>query len=138
MTWPVPDEPGELEAFRARTLSASLTVQDLQRSLAWYHEVMGFAVERRFEREGALRAVALRAGDVRILINQDDGAKGSDRAKGQGFSLQLTTDQNVDDVARRIRDAGGTLESEPADTRWGMRVFRLLDPDGFRLVISSG
>jgi hypothetical protein len=28
------------------------------------------------------------------------------------------------------------LESEPADA-WGARVFRLRDPDGFKLVISS-
>jgi hypothetical protein len=30
---------------------------------------------------------------VRILLNQDDGAKGFDRVKGEGFSLMFTTAQ---------------------------------------------
>jgi uncharacterized glyoxalase superfamily protein PhnB len=127
----------EPQSFRARTLSASLTVKDLQKSLAWYHDVVGFTVDQKYEREGKLRAVALKAGDVRIVIGQDDGAKGWDRVKGEGFSLQITTDQNVDEIAKRIKELGGTLESEPADMPWGARVFRLRDPDGFRLAISS-
>ncbi len=123
--------------FHGRTLSASLTVKDLQKSLAWYHEVVGFAIDRKHEREGKLRAVSLIAGDVRILIGQDDGAKGWDRVKGEGFSLQITTDQNVDEMAKRIKDLGGTLDLEPVDMPWGARVFRLRDPDGFKLTISS-
>jgi uncharacterized glyoxalase superfamily protein PhnB len=125
------------ESFRARTLAAALTVKDLQKSLAWYRDVVGFTVDQKHEREGKLRAVSLKAGDVRILIGQDDGAKGWDRVKGEGFSLQITTDQNVDEIAKRIKALGGTLESEPADTPWGARLFRLRDPDGFKLAISS-
>lgn len=128
---------GRPEALNGRTLSASLTVKDLQKSLAWYRDVVGFAVDQEHEREGKLRAVALKAGAVRILIGQDDGAKGWDRVKGQGFSLQITTTQNVDEIAKRIKELGGKLESEPADMPWGARVFRLQDPDGFKLVISS-
>jgi len=123
--------------FQARTLQASLTVKDLQRSLAWYQDVVGFAVDQKHEREGKLMAVSLKAGDVRLLISQDDGAKGWDRVKGDGFSLQLTTDQNIDEIANLIKKVGGTLDSEPADMPWGARVFRLRDPDGFKLVISS-
>jgi uncharacterized glyoxalase superfamily protein PhnB len=73
---------------------------------------------------------------VPILLTQDDGAKGLDRIKGEGISLQLTTAQNIDELARRIQERGGKLDSEPADA-WGARVFRLRDPDGFKLVISS-
>jgi uncharacterized glyoxalase superfamily protein PhnB len=81
--------------------------------------------------------VAVSAGDVRIILNQDDGAKGWDRIKGQGFSLQITTAQNVDDIARRIKAHGGSLEMEPQDMPWGARVFRVRDPDGFRWTISA-
>ena len=125
------------ESFRARALMASLTVKDVRASLAWYHNVMGFTVEKEYEREGKLLAVSLKAGAVQILIGQDDGALGADRVKGQGFSLQFTTAQNVDDVAKRIEAAGGTLGSAPADTPWGARMFHVKDPDGFKLVISS-
>ena len=121
-----------------RTLSASLTVNDLETSFAWYRDVVGFSVGQKYEREGKLMAVSLKAGDVRILLTQDDGARGRDRIKGVGFSLQITTDQNIDEIATGIKQRGGALESEPADAPWGQRVFRLLDPDGFRLTISSG
>jgi uncharacterized glyoxalase superfamily protein PhnB len=125
------------ESFRARALSASLTVNDLPKSLAWYCDVAGFTVEEKYEREGKLVAVALKAGDVELLINQDDFAKGRDRVKGVGFSLQFTTAQDIDTLAREIVARGGVLDSEPADMPWGVRIFRLHDPDGFRMVISS-
>ncbi len=123
--------------FDGRALAASLTVKDMQASLTWYCDIVGFAVDQKMEREGKLAAVSLKAGAVRILLNQDNGAKGWDRAKGEGFSLQITTAQRIDDVAARIRRKGGTLVSEPTDMPWGARVFRVQDPDGYRLAISS-
>jgi uncharacterized glyoxalase superfamily protein PhnB len=118
-------------------LAASLTVGDLERSMAWYRDVLGFAVDRKHEREGRLMAVSLAAGAVRVLMTQDDGAKGSDRTKGAGFSLQITTDQNIDELAAHIADAGTVLDTPPTDTPWGPRMFRVRDPDGFRWTISS-
>lgn len=123
--------------FQGNNLSASLTVTDIHKSLAWYHGIVEFAIHKRYEREGKLFAVSLEAGTVRLLITQDDGAKGLDRSKGEGFSLQITTDQKIDNIANRIKELGGELDSEPADTPWGARMFRLRDPDGFKFVISS-
>ena len=125
------------EPLRAQSLGASLTVKDIAKSMAWYRDVLGFTVEQQHEREGSLRSARMTAGAVRILLNQDDGALGKDRAKGAGFSLMLTTDQNVDEIARRIRESGTKLESEPADMPWGMRMFRVHDPDGFKLAFGS-
>jgi uncharacterized glyoxalase superfamily protein PhnB len=130
-------ERSKPESFRARTLSASLTVNDLRKSMDWYQNVAGFTVGERYEREGELRGAVLIAGNIEIMIGQDDGAKGWDRVKGQGFSLYFTTVQDVDELAARITDHGWTLESEPADMPWGARVFRVKDPDGFTLVIAS-
>lgn len=124
-------------SFRARALTASLTVNDLPKSLAWYRDVVGFTLDRKHEREGKLVAASLKAGDVAILLNQDDGAKGKDRVKGVGFSLQFTTAQDIDTLARDIVARGGQLDSQPADMPWGPRIFRLKDPDGFRMTISS-
>lgn len=125
------------EALVGRELSTSMTVKDLGASTTWYRDIVGFTVDQEYEREGKLRAVAMRAGSVRILLNQDDGAKGWDRVKGQGFSLQITTEQSIDAIADGIKAAGGTLVSEPADMPWGVRMFRLEDPDGYKWTISA-
>jgi uncharacterized glyoxalase superfamily protein PhnB len=125
------------QSLTGTNLSASLTVKDIRASLAWYRDVVGFTVDREHERGGQLVAISLRAGAVRILLGRDDGAKGFDRVKGQGFSLQITTTQNIDEIANGIKARGGTLLSEPADMPWGPRMFRISDPDGFKFTFSS-
>lgn len=124
-----------IETLNAQSLEVSLTVADVRRSATWYCDTLGFAIDREFEREGRLRAVSLRGGAVRILLSQDDGSKG-ERVKGEGFSIQITTPQSIDEIAARAKNAGAVLDTEPVDA-FGARVFRLRDPDGFRLVISS-
>ena len=124
------------EPLIAKSLQASLTVKDLQKSSTWYVDVLGFKLDRRIERDGTLRGVALSAGDVRIILNLDDGKRGWDRVKGEGFSLQLTITQDVDAIAQRIKERGGSLDTEPKDMPWGARVFRVRDPDGFRWTVS--
>src|SRR5687768_2793928 len=123
--------------FTATDLTVSLTVKDLQTSVAWYRDVLGFKVVREMERDGKVFSVSLRGGTVRILLNQDNGGRGWERVKGEGFSLSMTTEESVDDIAARIKARGWTLDSEPEDKPWGARLFRLRDPDGYRLSITS-
>ena len=129
--------PAAASTSLAGTLALSLTVKDLQKSLAWYRDVLGFEIVRTIERDGKPRGYSLKAGEVRIAINQDDGAKGWTRVKGEGFSLNITTTQSVDALAQGIKTRGGALETEPADMAWGVRMFRLRDPDGYKLAVSS-
>jgi uncharacterized glyoxalase superfamily protein PhnB len=124
-------------SFKPTALAVSLTVKDLPASLAWYTNVLGFTKARDFVREGVVTGAALAAGDVEISINQDDGKKGKDRPLGQGFSMRLNTNENIDEVAARVKKAGGSLETEPADMPWGARIFVIVDPNGYRFVVSS-
>ena len=120
----------------AVSLEVSLTVAAVQASAAWYRDTLGFIIDREFERGGRVFAIRLRAGAVRVLLTQDDGAKGLDRPKGDGFSFQITTREPIDGLAARARQAGAVLDLEPTDV-FGARVFRLRDPDGFRIAVSS-
>jgi len=136
---PIPSglaQRAEPETFRARSISASLAVKDLEKSLAWYRDRVGFFVEDKIQRGGKLSAFTLKAGDVRIVISQDDGATGWERVKGAGFTLQFTTTQDIDALAEAIKQRGGRLESGPENVS-GIRMLRLRDPDGFKLVISA-
>ncbi len=123
--------------LRLGSVSPSFTVNDLPKSIAWYRDVLGFRVEERYQREGTLVGVGLQAGDVFLMLGQDDWKKGRDRKKGEGFRIYCMTTQDVDAIARRIREAGGTLDQEPRDQPWGMRDFSLTDPDGFKLTIGK-
>ena len=122
--------------FVASELSVSLTAADLAASVAWYRDVLGFGVERTFDRDGTPFAARMRAGSVAILLTQDDGARGPGRTKGEGLSLRLTTPQDVDEIAARVKSLGVVLDTDPVDA-YGTRMFRLRDPDGFRLVIAG-
>lgn len=125
------------ETLRLRGVEPSLTVNDLQASLAWYRDVLGFTVDETWEHGGKLAGVSLKAGSVYLNLSQDDWAKGRDRVKGEGFRLYLSTAQDVDEIAALVKARGGTLASEPADQPWRARTFNLVDPDGYKLTISS-
>jgi uncharacterized glyoxalase superfamily protein PhnB len=125
------------EKLRARSLSVGLTVDDIQKSIAWYRDVVGFHVEEEWEHEGKVMGASLVAGSARVIIGQDDWGKGRDRKKGDGMRLHLATGQDIDEVAARVKANGGKLDSEPADMPWGVRAFTLTDPNGFKLTIAS-
>ena len=118
------------------TLDASLTVSDLERSAIWYTTVLGCTIDRRHERDGKLIAVSLKAGAVRLLLSQDDGTRGLDRARGEALSLRITTRQDIDALAAAIKAQGVALDTEPMSAH-GYRIFRLHDPDGFRFTVST-
>jgi len=125
------------ESLRLREASPSLTVADLEKSLAFYRDVLGFTVKERWEEAGVLRGVEILAGRVTFWLSQDDWKKGRDRAKGQGFRLYCTTAQRIDALAAQIKARGGTLAEEPRDRPWGGRDFAVADPDGFVITIAS-
>jgi uncharacterized glyoxalase superfamily protein PhnB len=122
--------------LQVTTTSPTLTVDDLQRSLAFF-EGLGFTVEERWEENGALLGVMLRAGEGRINLSQDDWKKGRGRQKGIGMRLYLNTTQNIDQLAADAKKAGVALDTEPHDTPWGTRAFEVTEPSGFKLTISS-
>jgi uncharacterized glyoxalase superfamily protein PhnB len=122
--------------LQAKTLSPTLTVNNLQQSVAFF-EGLGFGIEDRWEEEGVLLGVMLRAGEARINLSQDDWKKGRDRQKGVGMRIFINTTQNIDQLAADTKKRGVTLEAEPHDTPWGSRAFEVIEPSGFRLTVSS-
>ena len=112
-------------------------MNDLDRSLSWYRDVVGFDVEETWKDGEKVIGASLRAGDVSFMIGQDDWKKGRDRKKGEGFRIFCTTRKSVDDIAKRIKAKGGLLDHEPQDQPWGMRDISVTDPDGFKITIAQ-
>ena len=128
-----------IAALNATTLGGSLTCKDLEASIRFYRDAIGFAVPQTFENDGKVTAAVVTAGNCQLVLNQDDGKLGWDRVKGQGFYLQINVAAlaDVDATAARIKAAGGTLIDEPADRPWGVRMFQFRDLDGFKLGVST-
>ena len=102
------------ETLRLRALTPSFTVNDLQRSLDFYVEGLGFIVKERWEREGELRGVMLAAGSCELALGQDDWAKGHDRVKGAGVRIYAETAQDLDAIAERAPTASSpTVRTTP-------------------------
>lgn len=124
-------------ALQARSLGPSLTVNDLQRSIRFYRDGLGFSVGQEWKEEEKLMGVMLEAGKAFVMLGQDDFAKGKDRTKGVGVRLYIETDQDVDALAQQAKVAGLALDSGPADLGWGPRGFTLTDPDGYKLTVAN-
>lgn len=124
------------ESLRLRAVAASLTVADLERSLAWYRDVLGFTLGERWEEGPTQRGVQLKAGSCQLLLNQDDFAKGRDRKKGEGCRVWLWTVQDLDVIAQRAQSQGITLDYGPVMAPWGAYAFAITDPDGFKLTLA--
>ena len=120
------------ETLRLRSIEPSLTVNDLERSLRFYADVLGFFVGERWIDAGVLRGATLKAGACQLGLSQDDWSKGRDRKKGEGISLWLKTAQSLDSLARRIKAAGSVADG-PTKESWGGHTLSVYDPDGFRL-----
>lgn len=119
-------------------INPALTVNDLEASLDFYENILGFRVKERFPNpEGQIVGAVVEAGSVALLLGQDDWAQGKDRAKGVGFRLYCTTSQDIDELAAAIKARGGELTQEPTDEPWGTRDFAVADPDGFKISIST-
>ncbi|HEY4099622.1 MAG TPA: VOC family protein [Gemmatimonadales bacterium] len=124
-------------ALQADSLRPTVTATDLEKSIAFYTEGLGFEVTHRGEIEGALRYVEMKAGNVGFVLGRDDFKKGRDRVKGVGLRFHIDTSEDIKELADRAIKAGITLDEGPAPLPWGPMAFAVTDPDGFHLTIAN-
>jgi uncharacterized glyoxalase superfamily protein PhnB len=124
--------------LQATSITPSFTANDLEKSIKFY-EGLGFAIEDRWEDNGKLVGVMLRAGSTQLGLSQDDWKAGRDRVKGAGMRvfIGVGSSQDVDELAASAQANGVTITREPHDTPWKTRAFEATDPDGFKLTIGS-
>ena len=107
-----------------------LFVADLERSVAFYRDVIGLPFKLRgdgyaeFATEGSRFGLYDR-GRLDELTGQ--GAEAPDQPGGEVVFLV----EDVDAEAVRLRAAGVTILKGPVDRAWGHRTVHVEDPDGF-------
>jgi hypothetical protein len=123
--------------LQARSVSPSLTVSDIQRSIRFYRDGLGFSTGEEWKDGDKLVGVMLQSDQLYLMLGQDDFAKGRDRVKGVGVRLYIQTSADVNTLAAQAQAAGLKLDSGPADLGWGPVGFTLTDPDGYKLTIAA-
>lgn len=100
--------------------SATLFVEDLDRTADFYVDALGFEPETR-----SARARMLRAGEFRLLLHV-----GGTTPDEQNLHLHLAVD-DVDAFHREVSARGAAPEGPPETKPWGLRSFELRDPSGY-------
>jgi predicted enzyme related to lactoylglutathione lyase len=112
------------------TLRCEIFPADLDVTVAFYVEVLAFAVVRD-ERRSASPYVALHRGAVALGAAARPPLSAREyRRPPVGVELVLEVD-DLDVDRARVDVAGWPVTEEITDRPWGLRDFRLLDPDGY-------
>jgi catechol 2,3-dioxygenase-like lactoylglutathione lyase family enzyme len=129
----------ETETIAGRPIVIEFFVSDIERSLAFYKS-LGFDVAKRYE-----DWMLLRRGDIKLSLQGDAHAvagphyftphiQRTPRGTGVEVSIQVS---DVDAEFIRAKTAGLNIVKGIQDRPWKARDFRLADPDGYFIRITS-
>jgi lactoylglutathione lyase len=126
---------------REAGLRLELFVDDMEASIAFYTRVLAFDVVRHEPGDYA----SLRLGDVFLGIGpmaklpEEGGYFRRDIAtlrRGLGVEIVIEV-EDVDGWRERVADSGHPILESLRERPWGLRDFRICDPDGYYLRITS-
>ena len=127
---------------RLQRLRPLLEVRDVEASIAFYTDVLGFTVGSSIDGGGKRVWANVVKDDVMLMLNlmhthDDDDEHGHDHPHEPGLTGSIYL--NVDDVDALALDLGGkvALEFGPEDQPHGMREIAIADPDGYFLVFGT-
>lgn len=135
-------------------LSVMLTCRDVRGSVGFYRDRLGFALRESWPDPSEPRWASLVLGGQSIMLGAavdpervaeicggDAAAEAhwtrtarafQENASGVGVTIYVRV-PDVDAYAREIRARGVAFEGEPKDEFYGIRDFRVEDPDGYQL-----
>jgi glyoxylase I family protein len=112
-----------------------LFVEDIERSLAFYRDQLGFAIADKWEPQGKIAWCRLVRGGAALMLQQacDEDGPAAGRGRGVGFFFQC---DNADAIHIELC-ASGLLLDPPTTAFYGMKQLFFKDPDGYELCFQS-
>ena len=104
-----------------------LEVNSMEESLAFYHELLGFEINKHTP-DSEPPMATLQAGALKLTLAQQLETM---LKRGRGVNFFLGVD-DVDGYYRQLKEKGAEV-SAPVDEGWGGRFITLQDPDKYRL-----
>jgi lactoylglutathione lyase len=121
-------------------LRLELFVDDVERAVAFYRRVLGFAEDHHVTDR---RYVPMRRGQARIGIGraaelpEDHPVRRTAGERG-GLGVEIVLEiPDLEAAYHHAQSAGHPLASELVRQPWGLLDFRVLDPDGYYLRITE-
>ena len=110
--------------------------KNLQKSIEFY-KLLGFEFPELKEGEQHIESIPTE-GSIKLMIDSAELAKeiiGEDPKPGNhsSFALLYDSPQEVNEVSKKIIDAGFKVVNEPWDAFWGQRYCIVEDPDGYKV-----
>jgi uncharacterized glyoxalase superfamily protein PhnB len=128
---------------RLTRLRPLLEVKDVEASIAFYADVLGFSCTSSIGEAGRRVWANLAKDDVMLMVNEmhthDDEDDGADHDHDHEPALTGSLYFDVEDVDALVLDVGGkvALAFGPEDRPHGMREIAVVDPDGYLLVFGT-
>ena len=112
-----------------------LVVKDIERSVAFYCESLGFEVTQRWLPDGKLAWCRIERGSAALMLQRSCEEDGSATGRGRGVCFYfLCDDANV--LCAEFRAAGLAVIA-PQVAFYGMNQLFVTDPDGYELCFQN-
>jgi uncharacterized glyoxalase superfamily protein PhnB len=118
-----------------RKLWPLLFVGDINRSLAFYRDSLGFHVVNKAESDGALFWCRVQRGGCSVMLQQAMPEDGPAEGRGLGVIFYFLCD-DVDQMHAELTARGLSLEA-PRTAYYGMRQITVPEPDEYNLCFES-
>lgn len=116
--------------------AVGITSKDLKRTVTFY-ELLGFKFPEFSDNEQHLEPLPTE-GSVRLMIDTYELVKGLIEnepvpATHSTFALEFDSPSEIDEIVKRLHEAGETVIKQPWDAFWGQRYAIVADPDGYMI-----
>lgn len=111
----------------------TIMVTDLEKSIAFYRDIVGLPLDRRFSAGPGGEIAFLGDGETQVELIERIGPKST---IGNAVSLGFAVD-SLDDALAFVAEHGIKVESGPFQPNDHIKFFYILDPDGLRIQFSQ-
>lgn len=108
----------------------TITVKNMEKSLRFYQDIVGLAIDRRFSAGPNREIVFLGDGETKVELISDLSHKAPNKIEGISLGFEV---KSLDQMMGFIKEKGLEIESGPVQPNPHVKFFYLLDPDGVRI-----
>ena len=123
--------PSTEKSAIVRQLVPLLAVTDIQRSLEFYRDRLGFTLTGQAENEGRLSWCSMVRGGSAIMLQQAEDEDGPAKGRGRGVSFYFVC-EDADAIYAELTSRGLQI-SPPTVAYYGMKQVIVPEPDGYYL-----